>query len=151
MKLNIIHSDYKPIQVGIIIQPKKRDRIKILSNINNFVLGKDLRDIISSPLFKNRKSKIKTKGEILRLDKNLIFKKDEDVVKEINISRVSLDQILERILQFDGKIDTCINFGYYKEFVICASSFGDNHRIDVNAYDPIAWSAGHLIVSIEKI
>jgi len=139
MKLKIIHPDYRPIKKGIVIKPKQRDRLEILLDTTDFVLGKDLRDIISS--FKSRKTKKRTNPEVLRLDENLVFKKNEEVIKEIKISPTSLDQVIERILQFDGKIDTCINFGYYKEYAICASPFGDNHRIYVNAYTPVAWAA----------
>ncbi|MFA6324688.1 MAG: hypothetical protein WCX46_00430 [Candidatus Paceibacterota bacterium] len=141
-----INSDYELIKKGIVVERKKRDRLKIISNETNFVLGKDLRNFISFNNLKSKKNKIETKSEVLNEYKNLVFKKCNEVLEEMKISEASFDQIIERIIQYDGAIDSWINFGYYRGRAICACAFGDNHRIYVNMYDPVAWAVGHNFI-----
>jgi hypothetical protein len=134
----IIHSDYKPIKKGIVIEAQERNRQEILNGSSKYTLSDNFKKILAK--CKNGK----TEAEVLRQNELLKRKTDKEIMKEMQISEISVDQIAERIIQL--WIENWTIIGYCDGLVVCAGPDGGS-RVRVVANELYGRDGGNRLLS----
>lgn len=142
-----IHPNYKLIKSGIVITGQERNitgqernRQEILNDSSKYVLGDNFKNKVLAKCTNG-----KTSAETLRELELLKYKKDKEIMKEMNISEITPNQIAERIIQL-GKINQWTIIGYCEGLVVFASP-DDGGRVNVCAVELGGWDGGSRLLS----
>ena len=143
--LKVIHPDYKPIKMGIVITSRKRNRQEILSH-SLYELG----DVFKKEIYPYINGD-QSEQEILREDEISKGKNFYDIKTEMCISGISPNQIAERLIQRTedlkrSKGSTII--GYCSGLIVLTLPFIDG-CIPVYAYNLNDRNYGSIILSCD--